>query len=479
MHTRDLKTRLGAIGISRGSPNRLSPLLRTVVFLATFFVAFTSSTTTADTGISPEGSSELERHTLNSPAATYVEQPPGASETPDLGDLREGREAMFRVAHLSPDAPEVDVYVDDEAVDALTDVPFKSVSSYLPLSAGTRNVKVYLAGASVPLLEADVELDGDTSYTLGVVGRYEDGSLAAKLYKDDNSPPTQDRAKLRVIYAVPEVRAATVRVEGDEKDLFTIPGFSNASNYGEITPGNYDLEVTKGTAEAVLNVPGITFSAGEVHTVFAVGSDADNSRDIVLTVDSRGGGTTGDPYKDIPQDNKEKLWENHEQGAGGGTAVTPESDEGEEVGSEIRADESRPIPYWGTLPPFTLPVPPVPAAESADNNLPNVATPPTSQESIYEGAAVVSTTPAALEPIYQQPLYQEEPFVAAPVETEPAYQQPTDDGLTVQSMSVTTMPNTVDSAPAEMLYTLSGGGYSATAMLDAAPDDCDSTEKLL
>ncbi|MCL7418259.1 MAG: DUF4397 domain-containing protein, partial [Halalkalicoccus sp.] len=36
-----------------------------------------------------------------------------------------GEMAMVRVAHLSPDAPNVDVYVDDQAV--LEDVPYRTV----------------------------------------------------------------------------------------------------------------------------------------------------------------------------------------------------------------------------------------------------------------------------------------------------------------------------------------------------------------
>ena len=42
--------------------------------------------------------------------------------------------ARVRVAHLSPDAPAVDVWVDGSRV--LENVPFKAFSSYLELPAG-------------------------------------------------------------------------------------------------------------------------------------------------------------------------------------------------------------------------------------------------------------------------------------------------------------------------------------------------------
>ena len=52
--------------------------------------------------------------------------------------------AMVRVAHLSPNAPNVDVYVDESAV--LEDVPFGAVSEYLDVPAGERQVEITAAG---------------------------------------------------------------------------------------------------------------------------------------------------------------------------------------------------------------------------------------------------------------------------------------------------------------------------------------------
>jgi Domain of unknown function (DUF4397) len=51
-------------------------------------------------------------------------------------------EAQVRVAHLSPDAPNVDVSVNGEPVAALQNVPYGTVSPYLPLPAGSQRVTV-------------------------------------------------------------------------------------------------------------------------------------------------------------------------------------------------------------------------------------------------------------------------------------------------------------------------------------------------
>ena len=49
-------------------------------------------------------------------------------------------EARIRVVHASPDAPDVDVLLDEAEV--LSDVPYLAASDYLEAPAGQRNLKV-------------------------------------------------------------------------------------------------------------------------------------------------------------------------------------------------------------------------------------------------------------------------------------------------------------------------------------------------
>jgi hypothetical protein len=68
--------------------------------------------------------------------------------TPEAG------QAWVRVLHGSPDAPAVDVKVND--ADVLTDVAFGTISDYLPVDAGTYNIKVCAAGTETCVIEADL-----------------------------------------------------------------------------------------------------------------------------------------------------------------------------------------------------------------------------------------------------------------------------------------------------------------------------------
>src|SRR5258708_4869757 len=67
---------------------------------------------------------------------------PAAAAGPSVG--------FVRVAHFSPDGPEVDVYVDGART--LAGVAYKAVSSYQPMPAGGHTVDVRAAGASTGVL---------------------------------------------------------------------------------------------------------------------------------------------------------------------------------------------------------------------------------------------------------------------------------------------------------------------------------------
>ena len=76
-------------------------------------------------------------------------------------------EAQIRVAHLASDAPNVDVSVNGEPVAALQNVPYGTVSPYLPLPAGSQQVTVYPAGdSSQPVIDTPVDLAAGERPTL-------------------------------------------------------------------------------------------------------------------------------------------------------------------------------------------------------------------------------------------------------------------------------------------------------------------------
>ena len=198
-------------------------------------------------------------------------------------------QAQVRVAHLAPDAPNVDVYVNGEPVPALQNVPYTTVSSYLPLPAGTQQVTVYAAGdTSSPVIDTPMDLTAGYAYTVAAVGLVADGSLTAQVYQDDLRAPSAGNAKLRVVHASPDAGPVDVVPRGGAPLVEGLT-FPDASPYAEVPAGTYTLDVNPaGTTDTVLTVPGAEVASGGVYSAFAIGTVYADSLDVLLVQDNAG-----------------------------------------------------------------------------------------------------------------------------------------------------------------------------------------------
>jgi hypothetical protein len=79
-------------------------------------------------------------------------------------------EARVRAIHASPDAPAVDVTVNDDALTLFDGVEFGESSGYAVVPADDYEVEIRPAGGGDPVFEADASLEGGATYTAFAVG---------------------------------------------------------------------------------------------------------------------------------------------------------------------------------------------------------------------------------------------------------------------------------------------------------------------
>ena len=194
------------------------------------------------------------------------------------------------MAHLAPDAPNVDVYVNGDPV--LTDVPYTTVSEYLSLPAGTQQVTVYATGDTTsPVIDTPVELAAGGAYTVAAVGLVADGSLSAQVYEDDLRSPASANAKVRVVHASPDAGPVDVVPRGGQALVAGLT-FPEASPYAQVPAGTYTLDVNAaGTNQTALTVPDATLASGGVYSAFAVGTVFADSLNVLLVQDNAAAGT--------------------------------------------------------------------------------------------------------------------------------------------------------------------------------------------
>lgn len=193
-------------------------------------------------------------------------------------------EARVRVVHASPDAPAVDILVNDGK--AFTNAPFKGITAYAALPAGSYAVKVVPTGATTPVvINATLDLKANTDYTVVAMGKL--ANIGPVVLTDNNATPAAGKAHVRIVHASPDAPAVDIALKGGAV-LFKNLAFKAASEYLPVDAGTYDLEVRPtGTTTVALPLAGVKLEAGKVYTFFAMGLLAGNpALTVVPSVDN-------------------------------------------------------------------------------------------------------------------------------------------------------------------------------------------------
>jgi hypothetical protein len=195
--------------------------------------------------------------TLAVPVAARAEAGPG--------------QALVRVAHFSPDASYVDVYmVSLNRRQLFPNVFYKSVSAYWAVAAGPFTYEVRAAGAapeSEPAIQVKGNLAAGKAYTVAAVGRRD--RLQGLLLRDDLGPSAPGQAKVRFLDAALDLPRVDITVAGGP--VLRSLAFPRASGYRQVASGRYRVEVRRPGAAAVAVKGTVAVRPGTVTSVALVG----------------------------------------------------------------------------------------------------------------------------------------------------------------------------------------------------------------
>lgn len=184
------------------------------------------------------------------------------SDSPESNPMAE-----VKVVHASPDAPAVDLLVDNNI--AGSGLAFPNNTGYLQVDAGTRNVKVNVSGTSTTVIEADLPIEESKYYSVFAIDAV--ANISALVIEDDLTAPASGNAHVRFIHLSPDAPAVDV-VTASGSALFPDYMFKEYSAFTPVAAGSYDLKVNlAGTTTTVLDLPGIMLESGKIYTVFAKG----------------------------------------------------------------------------------------------------------------------------------------------------------------------------------------------------------------
>lgn len=189
-------------------------------------------------------------------------------------------DAAINVLHLSPDAPAVDVYLD--GAKALEGVEFGQFSGWVAVPAGDHQVQVVPAGGdpSTAVIDATVTLEAGAAYEVAATGLVAD--ITPQIYQVDLSDLEAGSTRARVIHTSPDAPAVDIALKGGDV-LISNLAFPDASDFLTVPAGTYDFEVRPtGTMDVALALPGVELADGMVYDVFAIGTLADGTLNVLV-----------------------------------------------------------------------------------------------------------------------------------------------------------------------------------------------------
>ena len=176
--------------------------------------------------------------------------------------------SLVRVFHAALQAPNVDVYVNDQMV--FSNLAFGDFTRYVYLDEGEYNVSVYLAGQKDrPVINQMVDVPSQQIFTIAATGNLDNLGLLVIPDKVSKSA-SQNYSSVRVIHLSPNAPGVDILVDGDT--LFEDISFGEGTDYVDLNPGTYNVNVVLNTDKSVVLPLKVTLNPDKIYTIYIIGN---------------------------------------------------------------------------------------------------------------------------------------------------------------------------------------------------------------
>jgi hypothetical protein len=198
-------------------------------------------------------------------------------------------ESRMMAVHVSPDAPPVDVLIDNVKKNTAP-LAYKENTGYFTVASGSRNIKITAAGSTTPVIEGLIPLEPNKSYSVFAINRV--SSIRAIAALDDLTAPASGKAHIRFFHLAPGANSLNVgTLAGSTYNaLYSNRNFEDQlsmnafSVFTPIDAGTYTFDVrVAGTSSSITAPKDITLQAGKIYTLYVRGLLGNASLPFELT----------------------------------------------------------------------------------------------------------------------------------------------------------------------------------------------------
>jgi hypothetical protein len=191
------------------------------------------------------------------------------------------QDGWVRIAHLSPQAPAMDIYLypfgDPAHPTVLRDVSYGDVSAYMTLAPGEYTVAMRGLNApatSHPALVSSFMVGAQTAYTVAALGP--DPGLRVVVLQDQTTAP-KGQALVRVVQA--SLKDDHVTVSYGSTVLATQLAFGSVTPYAAVAAGAHSLKVTA-SGDGAATTP-LQLTVDTVHTIVVLDDPSGLTTDVL------------------------------------------------------------------------------------------------------------------------------------------------------------------------------------------------------
>jgi uncharacterized protein DUF4397 len=196
----------------------------------------------------------------------------GTTNAPSSEAMANRHLALVRVINAIPGEPAVVIFAGDSA--AFSDVGYKTATSFRKIPDDRLNFK--LGSKDNPLAENRENLAGGGHYT--IVAMPDQGGADKRnlrVLDDDLKPIPTDKARVRVINAIPGDLEISLYVRGRADPLFDGVNFKSEAGWSDIDPVAGTLEVRpEGKKNVLASQPNVKLEGGKSYTFVVAGKPA-------------------------------------------------------------------------------------------------------------------------------------------------------------------------------------------------------------
>lgn len=175
--------------------------------------------------------------------------------------------AYVSIYHASPNAPELDVFVDDRQVNRLE---FSDYTGYLNFYTGPRKFKINPFNASNALIDTTITFADGAFYSMFIANNSQ--NVEVLTVRDSASTPSTGNDKVRFINLSPDANAFDVTSSEGSALLFSAQAFKQPSDFIEVDAQESSFILkTAGTTDELVSVSDINLREGRFYTIIARG----------------------------------------------------------------------------------------------------------------------------------------------------------------------------------------------------------------